>query len=106
MEAKEIGTMKRQGLLMAFSLMAGEERNNSKNIQTDPNDPAKRGEEIDPTIPTEGEEGHQGPDSSPDDLEHQLPEHPDERREDRERGGDSPLDDMKVPIDPNGKNVG
>lgn len=72
----------------------------------DPREPNRRQEDIDPSIPVEGEEGHQGPDKSPDDLEHRLPENPDERREDRERGGDSPLDDMKIPKDPNGKNVG
>lgn len=94
---------RRLGTVVAFSLGATADPHREEH---DPNDPSRRHEGIDPTIPTEGEDDGHGPDRSSDDLEQQFPENPDERREDRERGGDSPLDDMTVPKDPNGVNVG
>lgn len=107
-------TTGRPGLIVAFSLMADvdprdlerEERERGR-TDTDPFDPNREGEHVDPDgIPSEGGKRPRDPDTVPDDLEHTYPEDPDERREDRERGGDSPLDDMTIPKDPNGKNVG
>lgn len=98
----------KQGLVLAFSLIAPEgprdepEREEGIREDSDPFDPDRRREDIDPSIPAEDDERREGPD----DLEHRLPENPDERREDRDRGGSSPLDDMTIPVDPNGKNVG
>lgn len=98
---------RRLGTVVALSLAGSMDPNrDARREDQEPNDPSRRHEGIDPSIPTEGEDGHQGPDRSPDDLEQQFPENPDERREDRERGGDSPLDDMTIPKDPNGVNVG
>jgi|GEM_PF-4098687 len=83
-----------QGLVIALSLLTA---SNSD----DPNDPERRPDGIDPSIPKEGEDGPQ----DQDDLEQHLPGSPDERREDRERGGKSPIDDMDIPKDVNGTNV-
>lgn len=105
MKSHEINASTRRGLIVALSMITDVDPLDPERDRPDSDEPGTDGGEDNPSTPSEQGE-HQFPDKSPDDLERRFPRNPDERREDRERGGNSPLDDMTIPKDPNGKNVG